>query len=178
MSKKKVDEQIENALDLEKTTEEKQEIIHNNDSSGGVPIVPNKTKEEMQLDRDYNQVRKNLKDIIDIGNTAIDGILTVADETEAPRAYEVAAQMIKTVSEVNKDLLEMHNKMKQIKKEEGGQKAQHITNNSLFVGSTMELQKLLKRQKQDLLEMELEEKEKFEYEIIDVEIEETDGREN
>ena len=175
MSKKKGDEQIEDALDLEKT-EETQEIVHNGDSAGGVPILPN--REEMQLARDYNQVRKNLKEIIDIGNTAIDGILTVADETEAPRAYEVAAQMIKTVSEVNKDLLEMHNKMKQIKKEDGGQKAQNITNNSLFVGSTKELQKLLKRQKQDLIELELEEKEKFEYEIIDAEVEEIDVEEN
>ena len=177
MSKKKGDEQIEDALDLEKT-EETQEIVHNGDSAGGVPILPTSTKEEMQLARDYNQVRKNLKEIINIGNTAIDGILTVADETEAPRAYEVAAQMIKTVSEVNKDLLEMHNKMKQIKKEDGGQKAQNITNNSLFVGSTKELQKLLKRQKQDLIELELEEKEKFEYEIIDAEVEEIDVEEN
>lgn len=175
MSKKKVDEQIEDALDLEKI-EEPQDLVHNGDSAGGVPILPN--REEMQLARDYNQVRKNLKEIIEIGNTAIDGILTVADETEAPRAYEVAAQMIKTVSEVNKDLLEMHNKMKQIKKEDGGQKAQNITNNSLFVGSTKELQKLLKRQKQDLIELELEEKEKFEYEIIDAEVEEIDVEEN
>jgi hypothetical protein len=175
VSKKKVDEQIEDALDLEKI-EEPQDLVHNGDSAGGVPILPN--REEMQLARDYNQVRKNLKEIIEIGNTAIDGILTVADETEAPRAYEVAAQMIKTVSEVNKDLLEMHNKMKQIKKEDGGQKAQNITNNSLFVGSTKELQKLLKRQKQDLIELELEEKEKFEYEIIDAEVEEIDVEEN
>jgi hypothetical protein len=175
VSKKKVDKQIEDALDLEKT-EEPQDLVHNGDSAGGVPILP--SKEEMQLARDYNQVRKNLKEIINIGNTAIDGILVVADETEAPRAYEVAAQMIKTVSEVNKDLLEMHNKMKQIKKEEGGQKATNITNNSLFVGSTKELQKLLKRQKQDLIEMELEEKEKFEYEIIDAEVEEIDVEEN
>ena len=175
MSKKKVDEQIENALDLEKP-KKTQELVHNGDSAGGVPIFP--TKEEMQLARDYNQVRKNLKEIIDIGSTAIDGILTVADETESPRAYEVAAQMIKNVADINKDLLEMHNKMKQIKKEDNGQKAQNITNNSLFVGSTKELQKLLKRQKQDLLEMELEEKEKFEYEIIDSEIEEINGTEN
>ena len=53
-------------------------------------------------------------DIIDRGNNAIDGILQVASESEAPRAYEVAAQMIKTVSDANKDLIELHEKMKKI----------------------------------------------------------------
>ena len=79
----------------------------------------------------------------------------------------MAAQMIKNVADVNKDLIEMHNKMKQIKKEDGNQKAQNITNNSLFVGSTQELQKLLKQQKEQMLENELEEQE-----IIDAEYEE------
>ena len=131
------------------------------------------TTEEDKLKRDYNLVRKNLKEIIDTGNTAIDGILTVASETESPRAYEVAAQMIKNVADVNKDLLEMHNKMKQIRKEDGGQKANNITNNSLFVGSTQELQKLLKQQKQEMIEGEIEEQEKQE-DIIDVEYESKD----
>ena len=162
--KKKVDEQIEDALDLEIT--EDSEIVHDGMSAGGSPImIP--TSDEDKLKRDYNLVRKNLKDIIDTGNTAIDGILTVASETESPRAYEVAAQMIKNVADVNKDLIEMHNKMKQIRKEDGTQKAQNITNNSLFVGSTQELQKLLKQQREQLIESEIEEKEALD--IIDVE---------
>ena len=162
----KVDDKISDALSIEP-------IVHSGDNAGGMPIVP--TPQDMQLKRDYNLVRQNLKDIIDVGSDAIDGILNVASETEAPRAYEVAAQMIKTVSEVNKDLIEMHNKMKQIKKEDGGQKAQNITNNSLFVGSTMELQKLLRRQKQEMIETDIEESESFD--IIDVEVKETDNGE-
>ena len=67
----------------------------------------------------------------------------------------------------------MHNKMKQIRKEDGGQKANNITNNSLFVGSTQELQKLLKQQKEQLIESEIEEQEKQE-DIIDVEYESKD----
>jgi len=164
--KENVDDKLSDALDIERVPQETNEEPK--------PIVP--TAQEMQLKRDYNLVRQNLKDIIDVGNDAIDGILNVASETEAPRAYEVAAQMIKTISEVNKDLLEMHNKMKQIKKEDSGQKANNITNNSLFVGSTTELQKLLKRQKQEMLEAEIEEQEQFE--VIDVEVEEKDGGED
>ena len=166
--KKNIDEKLSDALDIDL---EDNEIVHDGMSAGGSPImIP--TTEEDKLKRDYNLVRKNLKEIIDTGNTAIDGILTVASETESPRAYEVAAQMIKNVADVNKDLLEMHNKMKQIRKEDGGQKANNITNNSLFVGSTQELQKLLKQQKQEMIEGEIEEQEK--QEIIDVEYESKD----
>ena len=167
--KKDIDEKLSDALEIEL---EDTEIVHDGMSAGGSPImIP--TTEEDKLKRDYNLVRKNLKEIIDTGNTAIDGILTVASETESPRAYEVAAQMIKNVADVNKDLLEMHNKMKQIRKEDGGQKANNITNNSLFVGSTQELQKLLKQQKEQLIESEIEEQEKQE-DIIDVEYEAKD----
>jgi len=167
--KKNIDEKLSDALEIEL---EDNEIVHDGQSAGGSPImIP--TTEEDKLKRDYNLVRKNLKEIIDTGNTAIDGILTVASETESPRAYEVAAQMIKNVADVNKDLLEMHNKMKQIRKEDGGQKANNITNNSLFVGSTQELQKLLKQQKEQLIENEIEEQEKQE-DIIDVEYEAKD----
>ena len=166
--KKNIDDKLTDALDLV----EDNEIVHDGMSAGGSPImIP--TTEEDKLKRDYNLVRKNLKEIIDTGNTAIDGILTVASETESPRAYEVAAQMIKNVADVNKDLLEMHNKMKQIRKEDGGQKANNITNNSLFVGSTQELQKLLKQQKEEMIEGEIEEQEKQE-DIIDVEYEAKD----
>ncbi len=166
--KKNIDEKLSDALDLV----EDNEIVHDGMSAGGSPImIP--TTEEDKLKRDYNLVRKNLKEIIDTGNTAIDGILTVATETESPRAYEVAAQMIKNVADVNKDLIEMHNKMKQIRKEDGGQKANNITNNSLFVGSTQELQKLLKQQKEEMIEGEIEEQEKQE-DIIDVEYEAKD----
>ena len=68
----------------------------------------------------------------------IDGILEVASESEAPRAYEVAAQMIKTVADANKDLIELHEKMKKIRSDTP-QAHKNVTNNSLFVGSTKEL---------------------------------------
>lgn len=97
------------------------------------------------LTSDYNEIRANLKDIIKRGAEAIDGILLVASETQQPRAYEVVASLIKSVADVNKDLLTMHKQMQDIKNETGStQSAGSITNNSIFVGSTSDLQAMLK----------------------------------
>ena len=165
--KKNINEKLCDALDM---SSEPTEIIKEESKE----IKSISTPPDFDLKRDYNLVRKNLKDIIDTGNTAIDGILTVASETESPRAYEVAAQMIKNVADVNKDLIEMHNKMKQIKKDNGDQRAQNITNNSLFVGSTKELQKMIQDQNKQIVANQVEE----EHEIIDVESEVIDGGED
>lgn len=104
------------------------------------------------LDKDYEEIRTNLKDIIKRGAEAIDGILLVASETQQPRAYEVVATLIKSVADVNKDLLSMHKQMQDIKKETPGSKqsANQITNNSIFVGSTTDLQAILKGKMEQL----------------------------
>lgn len=98
------------------------------------------------LDKDYEEIRTNLKDIIKRGAEAIDGILLVASETQQPRAYEVVATLIKSVADVNKDLLTMHKQMQDIRKDTPASKqsANQITNNSIFVGSTTDLQAILK----------------------------------
>jgi|TARA_R110001592_G_scaffold331436_6_gene614249 hypothetical protein len=127
-----------------------------------VPIT--KEKMEKDLGADYREVRKNLKDLINTGQDAIDGILSVATDSDLPRAYEVAGQMIKTVAEMNKDLIEMHNKMKTIKKEETN--LNHTTNNSIYVGSTSDLQ--------DLINQSRSAKKAFTNDIIDVEVSEDD----
>jgi len=108
------------------------------------------------LDKDYLAVRENLKELINKGTGAIDGILNLASETEQPRAYEVLAQLIKTVAETNKDLLDMHNKMKTIKGEQAQptNNGNTITNNSIFVGSTAELQKLLRGKMKEIEKLE------------------------
>jgi hypothetical protein len=117
----------------------------------GIPFVPEEKKEtsvvkididqSKQLETDFQQVRKNLKNLVSTGEEAIEGILKVAQEGDSPRAYEVAAAMIKTVSEVNKDIIEMHHKMKQIEKPTVVEK--NTTNNSIYVGSTSDLQDLI-----------------------------------
>jgi hypothetical protein len=108
------------------------------------------------LDKDYLAVRSNLKELINKGTSAIDGILNLASETEQPRAYEVLAQLIKTVADTNKDLLDMHNKMKTLKGDQPQttNSGNTITNNSIFVGSTAELQKLLKGKMKEIEKLE------------------------
>ena len=111
------------------------------------------TKENTELviphdkdpDSDFEIGRENLYKLLDKGNDAIDGILALAKEGEHPRAYEVAGQLIKTVADVSKDLLELQEKLKKIK--EVPKTGPKSVTNALFVGSTTELQKLLKDKK-------------------------------
>ena len=77
--------------------------------------------------------------MIGTGKEAINGILKVATEGDAPRAYEVVSQLLKTVSEMNHDLIDLHKKTKEITKEE----VIHNTQNSIYVGSTSDLQDLI-----------------------------------
>ena len=136
--KKSVDEKLSEALEIEfEPVQEVETSIVKKENN--LPISKEKLNKDLQLD--YNQVRGNLKNLIGTGKDAIDGILNVAIESDAPRAYEVASQMIKTVSEMNKDLIELHQKMKNITKEEI--EINNTTNNSIYVGSTRDLQDLI-----------------------------------
>jgi hypothetical protein len=119
--------------------------------SVGAIITPKQaTVNKEDEDKDYTTVRENLKEIVKRGNEAIDGIMLVASESQSPRAYEVVATMIKSVADVNKDLINLHKQMKDIKKTEVDASSTTITNNSLFVGSTSDLQKLLKGKLQEI----------------------------
>lgn len=103
------------------------------------------------VEDDFEYARTNLKTIIDKGQSALDGILTIASGSEHPRAYEVAAVLIKTMADTNKDLLELQKTKKALQKQDPKAPSpdglQNVTNN-LFIGSTAELQKLI-RDKQD-----------------------------
>ena len=102
--------------------------------------------EDKDPEIDFETGRKNLYNLLDKGNEAIDGILNLAKEGEHPRAYEVAGQLIKTVSEVSQDLLNLQDKLKKVK--EMPDKGPKNVTNALFVGSTTELQKMLKGKKE------------------------------
>ena len=96
------------------------------------------------IKRDYEYTRGNLYSIIEKGQEAIDGILELAQESEMPRAYEVAGQLIKNVADATDKLLTLQQKLKDVQ-EEKDTKGPTTVNNALFVGSTAELQKLLKK---------------------------------
>ncbi len=96
------------------------------------------------ITKDYEYTRGNLYSIIEKGQEAINGILELAQESEMPRAYEVAGQLIKSVSDATDKLMDLQKKLKDVNEEEKS-KGPTTVNNALFVGSTAELQKLLKQ---------------------------------
>ena len=105
-----------------------------------------------EIQRDYEYSRAQLYSLIDKGAEAVNGALEVAQESGHPRAFEVFGQLLKNTTEVNDRLLELQIKMEQMKALERKGNPTKITNNALFVGSTAELQKLIKgKNKEDEL---------------------------
>ena len=105
------------------------------------------SKEDIR--KDYEYTRGNLYSIIEKGQEAINGILELAQESEMPRAYEVAGQLIKSVSDATDKLMDLQKKLKDVNKEEES-KGPTTVNNALFVGSTADLQKMLKNAGKDI----------------------------
>ena len=114
-------------------------------------IVPSKKqsprKDEIakinEVEKDYEYTRANLYSIIEKGQEAINGIMEVAGESASPRAYEVAGQLIKSVADTTDKLMDLQKKVKDVN--EDAPKTNNVTNNALFVGSTSELSKMLKK---------------------------------
>lgn len=93
------------------------------------------------IQHDYEYARENLRDTINHAKLALDELQNIASVTESPRAFEVYAQLTKTIVDANKDLLELQTKLKRVREDAP---KQQVTNNSLFVGSTQDLLKLIK----------------------------------
>ena len=104
--------------------------------------VPRPSNELDDVDADYKYQRDNFYNLIEKGQNAIEGILNVAKESDHPRGYEVAGNLIKQVAEVTEKLGDLQEKMKKLK--EVPNSAPKNVTNALFVGSTAELQKMLK----------------------------------
>ena len=102
-----------------------------------------RTKNDDDIQKDYKYARENLYDVIERGTEALDYLLEVAKASEHPRAFEVVGSLTKTLVDANKDLLDIQKKVKDLQKEESKDSPQNVTN-ALFVGSTADLQKLIK----------------------------------
>ena len=126
---KDIDKQLDDILDISQDIKKK---------STEVVKVPERTE---HAETDYRYARENLYNLVERGQDEIDGILDLSKETESPRAYEVAGQLIKTVSDTAEKLIDIQKKLKDLEKE-NDVKTQH---NHLYVGSTSELQKFLKK---------------------------------
>ena len=111
-----------------------------------VGITKPERHERTDIEKDYEYTRGNLYSIIEKGQEAINGILELAQDSEMPRAYEVAGQLIKSVSDATDKLMDLQKKLKDVEEEKS--KTTNVTNNALFVGSTADLAKLIKQQNQ------------------------------
>ena len=111
-------------------------------------VVPREKPDRLvkdDIEKDYDYTRGNLYSIIEKGQEAINGILEIAQESEMPRAYEVAGQLIKSVSDATDKLLDLQKKVKEVNEEDKAKGPNNVTN-ALFVGSTADLAKLIKQQ--------------------------------
>jgi hypothetical protein len=127
-------EKINESLDIES------EIVEVEKTSQLKPA--DKTKND--IEKDYEYTRANLYSLIEKGQEAINGIMELAGEGGSPRAYEVAGQLIKSVADTTDKLIDLQKKLKDVE-EDTKKTTNNVTNNALFVGSTSELQKLLKQ---------------------------------
>lgn len=131
---KKVNEMLSASLDIEP-----------------IDILPAATevvelKNAIEDDADY--ARKNLRSLIEKGNTAVDNIIEIARQSEHPRAFEVAAGMLKNLADMNKDLLEIQKRKRDLSPQDmSGAKTVNV-DKAVFVGSTAELVKMLKSNKE------------------------------
>ena len=130
---------------IEETLDVKTEIMQADTSIKKVePSVD--ISDKNQLKKDYEYTRGNLYTLIDKGQEAVDGILELAQESDQPRAYEVAGQLIKHVGDVADKLVDLQKKVNEIENPGKGKQTE-VTNNTMFVGSTADLAKFLKQEK-------------------------------
>lgn len=108
------------------------------------PVVVETKDEHQDIDSDYKYARENLYNVIERGSDALNNLVDIAQASEHPRAYEVVGSLIKTLTDANKDLLEIQKKVKSLKEE--SKKGPDNVTNALFVGSTAELQKMINKE--------------------------------
>ena len=138
-----VEKRIEKSLDLvENTPSEVVEVLNTNEITQ--PTVINGGEK----DTDFQYARENMYDIIEKGRDAMEELLEIAKAEESPRAFEVFGQLLKNMSDSQEKLMELHQKKQKLESDEGRQevtRAQNVTN-ALFVGSTADLLKLVKKE--------------------------------
>ncbi len=134
---------IEDALDVETS-------IVKDEKPALERVEDTPVKENEAVKKDYEYTRGNLYSLIDKGQEAVDGILELSQQTDSPRAYEVAGNLIKNVADATDKLIDLQKKMQELEEGPKGAVTGNVTNNTMFVGSTADLAKFLKqKQKED-----------------------------
>lgn len=115
-----------------------------------LPMVPE--SHEDKLEGDFEEARMALKRAMAYNEEAVQGILSIAQNSDNPRAYEVAGQLIKSMAEGAKDIMDVQEKKQKIDKADGKLAQNTVTNNNLFVGSTSELLKMINKEQQKTID--------------------------
>lgn len=142
MKKTKMEENFEEIFDLPSNDDVEGELIID------TPKKPLSPEGSDDVDTDYQYARENLYNVIERGSDALNTLVEIANQSESPRAFEIVSTLIKTLSDANKDLLEVQTKVKKLK-EETATGPKNVTN-ALFIGNTSELQKLIRDRKTDV----------------------------
>ena len=108
------------------------------------PEIVESEGRDQDLEVDYEKTRAKYYELLDKGTEALEGMLEVAKQTDEARAYEVVGQLLKNTSEVNREIVELQKRMEEIKVIDKKIKPSKVTN-ALFVGSTADLQKMIKK---------------------------------
>ena len=131
-------------MNLEQNMEELLNVEASDTPEGGCAKRKDQLRDVSEdRDKDYEYTRAELYSLIDQGQEAVRGALEVAQESGHPRAYEVATNAMKQVADMTDKLMDLQKKVKDLDEEKKGPK--NVTNNAMFVGSTAELQKMLKQ---------------------------------
>jgi len=139
---------------IDKNLSEIFEFECNQDQTENLPILASNTEIAISgevvsdsLDDDFNTARKNINNLLEKGNTAITDLLNVAKESEHPRAYEVAANFLKTLADLNKDLLEIQKRKREMVPNSNDSGKNVSIDKAVFIGSTEQLIDLIKGNK-------------------------------
>ena len=146
VSKTKLEHNLNDLFDIPEDTKSITEV-----KGDLVPREPNNELANRQgrdytgdIDTDYRYARENLYEIIENGSHALHELVEIAKASEHPRAFEVVGSLMKTLTDANKDLLEIQTKVKKLRQEDIATQGPNNVTNALFVGSTAELQNMLK----------------------------------
>ena len=134
----KIDDRLSEVFDTVKLETSAREVIDN--STGEILKTP-----EEKINSDYDTARDNLRELLITGQNALYSALEVAKQSEHPRAYEVVGNLMKQLADVNQQLMDIH--QQKAKLDGPKESAQKVTNNAIFVGSTSELNKMIKKLK-------------------------------
>jgi hypothetical protein len=134
----KIDDRLSEVFDTVKLETTTREVIDN--STGEILKTP-----EEKITSDYDTARDNLRELLVTGQNALYSALEVAKQSEHPRAYEVVGNLMKQLADVNQQLMDIH--QQKAKLDGPKESAQKVTNNAIFVGSTSELNKMIKKLK-------------------------------